>query len=138
VLGGQIQYYRLYMLLLGVFGGSAALLAAIGIYGVMAFSIAQRRREIGIRMALGAGGGDVVRLIGKQALVMVALGLVIGLAGSFALTRFIASALWNVEPTDPLTFALVSVFLAVVALMACIVPTRQAANVDPTIALRSD
>lgn len=137
-LSAQVQYMRLNVLLLGVFGGSAAVLAAVGIYGVMAFSIAQRRREIGIRMALGADRYDVLRLVGRQALAMIALGLAVGLAGSLALTRILATALWNVTPTDPPTFTAVSLFLASIALLASLVPTRQATRVDPTLAIRTE
>jgi putative ABC transport system permease protein len=89
-------------------------------------------------MALGANTSDVLRMVGRQALWLIAIGLALGLAGSFALTRLIASALWGVTATDPATFAGVSVFLALVALIACFIPTRQAAGVDPTIALRSE
>lgn len=137
-LSDQVQYTRLYVLLLVVFGGSAALLAAVGIYGVMSFSIAQRRREIGIRMALGASQHAVLRLVARQALTMIGLGLLLGLAGSLGLTRLLKSALWNVEPTDPFTFAAVSLFLALIALIACIVPTRQATRVDPAVAVRTE
>ena len=137
-LSDEVQYTRLYMLLLGLFGGVAAVLAAVGIYGVMSFSIAQRRREIGIRMALGADQGAVLRLVGLQALTMIASGLLLGLAGALVLTRVIAFALWNVRPTDPFTFAAVSLFLALIALAACVVPTRQATRVDPAVAVRSE
>jgi putative ABC transport system permease protein len=132
----QVQYIRLYILLLGIFGGIAAVLAAIGIYGVMAYSVAERTREIGIRMALGAGGRDVLALVARQALILISLGLLLGLAGSFALTRVIKSALVGVTPTDPATYTAVSLALAVVALLACFIPTRRAVAVDPTVALR--
>lgn len=132
----QVQYLRLYILLLGVFGAIAAVLAAIGIYGVMAYSVAERTREIGIRMALGAGARDVLGLIVRQALILISLGLVIGLAGSFALTRVIKSALYGVTATDPATFIGVSLLLTLVALLACLIPTRRAVAVDPTVALR--
>jgi putative ABC transport system permease protein len=134
----QIQGLRLSMLLFSIFGGSAALLAAIGIYGVMAFSIAQRRHEMGLRVALGATGGDVMRLIGRQALLMVALGLALGLAGSLALTGVIENALWNVEPNDPATFASVSFFLAAIAIVASYIPARRATKIDPLVALRHE
>ncbi|HYR90626.1 MAG TPA: ABC transporter permease [Terriglobia bacterium] len=134
----QVQYVRLYVLLLGVFGAIAAVLAAVGIYGVMASSVAQRKHEIGIRMALGASSAQVLTMVVRQALILIAIGLVLGLAGSFALTRIIASALWGVTATDPATFAGVSLFLVLVALIACFIPTRQAARVDPASALRSD
>lgn len=132
----QVQYLRLYILLLGIFGGVAAVLAAIGIYGVMAYSVAERTREIGIRMALGASGREVLALVARQALLVVSIGLVLGLAGSFALTRVIKSALVGVTPTDPATYAAVSLALAAVAFLACLVPTRRAVTVDPTVALR--
>jgi predicted permease len=135
-LSDQVQFMRLYMLLLGLFGSSAAILAAVGIYGVMSFSVAQRRREIGIRMALGANRHAVVRLVGGRALRMIGLGLMLGLAGALLLTRLLEFTLWNVRPTDPLTFAAVSLFLALIALVACIVPTRQATGVDPAVAVR--
>jgi ABC-type antimicrobial peptide transport system permease subunit len=137
-LSREIQYTMLYMVLLGVFGGTAAILAAVGIYGVMSFSIAQRRREIGVRMALGADQRSVLGLVGKQALSMITLGLALGLAGSLALTRLLESSLWNVKPTDPLTFAAVSVFLGAIALVACVAPTREATRVDPADAVRAE
>jgi putative ABC transport system permease protein len=132
----QVQSLRLYILLLGAFGAIAAVLAAIGIYGVMAYSVAERTREIGIRMALGAGGREVLRLVVRQALILIAIGLGLGLAGSFALTRMVQSALYGVTATDPATFTGVSLLLIVVALIACLVPTRRAVRVDPTVALR--
>ena len=132
----QVQYQRLYILLLGIFGAIAAVLSAIGIYGVMAFAVAERTREIGIRMALGAGGRDVLGLVLRQALILVAIGLGLGLAASFALTRMIQSALYGVTATDPATFTGVSLLLTVVALFACLVPMRRAVRVDPTVALR--
>jgi len=132
----QVQYLRLYILLLGIFGAIAAVLAAIGIYGVMAYSVAERTREIGIRMALGAGGRDVLRLVVRQALILIAIGLGLGLAGSFALTRVIQNSLYGVTATDPATFGGVSLLLTLVALFACLVPTRRAVRVDPTVALR--
>jgi putative ABC transport system permease protein len=134
----QVRYFRLYVLMLGVFGAIAAVLAAIGIYGVMAYNVAQRTHEIGIRMALGASTRAVLGMVVRQALWLIAIGLALGLAGSFALTRLIESALWGVSARDPLTFVGVSVFLALVALVACFIPTRQAAGVDPTVALRSE
>ena len=137
-LSDEVQYTRLYMLLLGLFGGAAAILAVVGIYGVMSFSIAQRRREIGIRMALGANQAAVLRLVGRQALSMIGLGLLLGLVGALALTRVLEFVLWNVRPTDPLTFAAVSLFLALIAFVACIVPARQATRVDPAVAVRSE
>jgi putative ABC transport system permease protein len=132
----QIQFVRLYVLLLGIFGGVAAVLAAIGIYGVMAYSVAERTREIGIRMALGAGARDVLALVMRQALLLIGIGLVAGIAASFALTRVIKTALYEVTPTDPATFIAVALSLTAVALIACFIPTRRAVEVDPTVALR--
>jgi len=132
----QVQYVRLYVLLLGIFGAIAAGLAAIGIYGVMAYSVAERTREIGIRMALGASAGDVFKLVVFHALILLSIGLCLGLAGAFALTRYLQSALYEVTATDPSTFIAVSLLLALVALIACLVPTRRAVSVNPTVALR--
>ena len=132
----QTQYLRLYILLLGIFGSIAAVLAAIGIYGVMAYSVAERTREIGIRMALGADSSDVLKMVMRHALLLVGLGLTFGLAGSLALTRLIKSGLYGVTATDPATYFAISVLLIVVAMIACFIPTRRAVRVDPTIALR--
>jgi putative ABC transport system permease protein len=135
-LAEQIQYPRYYSMLLGLFAMVATALAAIGIYGVMAYAVAQRTREIGIRMALGAGGSDVLKLVLGQAMILIACGLGLGLGGAIALTRYLSSELWEVKATDPVTFASVSMVLAVVAIFACLIPTRRAVNVDPTVALR--
>jgi putative ABC transport system permease protein len=132
----QVQYVRLYVMLLSIFGAIAAGLAAIGIYGVMAYSVAERTREIGIRMALGASIRDVLRLVVLQALLLLAIGLTLGLAGSFALTRYLKSALYEVTATDPATYIGVSLLLTAVAVVACLVPTRRAVSVNPTVALR--
>jgi putative ABC transport system permease protein len=132
----QVQYVRIYVLLLGIFGVIAAGLAAIGIYGVMAYSVAERTREIGIRMALGANATDIFRTVVLHALILLAIGLTLGLTGSFALTRYLKSALYEVTATDPSTFIAVSILLTVVALIACLVPTRRAVSVEPTVALR--
>ena len=132
----QVQYLRLYILLLGIFGAVAAVLAAIGIYGVMAYSVAERTREIGIRVALGAGGREVLALVARQAAIVISIGLALGLAGSFALTRLLKSALVGVTATDSATYTAVSFALAAVAVLACLVPARRAIAVDPTIALR--
>jgi putative ABC transport system permease protein len=135
-LNDQSRGMELYATLLAIFGVAAGLLAALGIYGVMAYTVAQRTREIGIRMALGAGGARVMRLVTMRALILIAIGLVIGLGGAFGLTRVLASELYEVSPTDPLTFTFVTIGVAVVALVACLIPTRRAMSVDPTIALR--
>jgi putative ABC transport system permease protein len=135
-LGQQARGMELYASLLGIFGGTAGLLAALGIYGVMAFTVAQRTREIGIRMALGAGGARVFRLVTRRALILIAVGLAAGVAGAMGLTRLLASELFEVSPTDPLTFTVVTIAVAIVALVACWIPTRRAVRVDPTVALR--
>jgi putative ABC transport system permease protein len=123
-------------MLLGLFSGVALVLASVGIYGVMAYAVAQRTREIGIRMALGAGRSEVMKLIVRQAILLVAGGLVLGLTGAKALTRYLSSELWEVTPTDPVTLGAVSVLLVSVAVIACMVPALRAIRVDPTIALR--
>ena len=127
---------RFLAILLATFSGIALFLAAIGIYGVMAYSVAQRTQEIGVRMALGARPLHVLRLVFKQSLVMLAIGTVIGLVGAFALTRLMSTLLFEVTATDPLTYLSVVGLLAVVALLACYIPARRAAKVDPLIALR--
>jgi putative ABC transport system permease protein len=120
------------------FALTATLLAAIGIYGVLAYSVSQRSREIGIRFALGARVLEIVMLVGRRALTILSLGVATGLTGSLMLTRLLQSQLWNVEPTDPATFAGVSVLLVLVALLAAFFPIRRAASVDPTVALRCE
>ncbi|MGH9647524.1 MAG: ABC transporter permease [Bryobacteraceae bacterium] len=134
----QVSGQRVYMLLLSVFGVIAAVLAAVGIYGVMAYAVTQRTREIGIRMALGATSSSVMTLIVKQALILVFIGLILGIAGAFALTRFLANELYGVTATDPTTFIAVSAGLVAVAVLASLIPTRRAVSVDPTVALRHE
>jgi putative ABC transport system permease protein len=121
---------------LSVFAGIALLLAVIGIYGVMSYSVNQRTHEIGIRMALGAQPGDVVRRVLRQGVVLAALGIAIGTLGSFAMARGMGTLLHEVSPTDPLTFVAVAVTLAAVAMLGSWLPARRAAAVDPVVALR--
>jgi putative ABC transport system permease protein len=132
----QAQYPRYYSMLLGLFAAVATGLAAVGIYGVMAYAVEQRTREIGIRIALGAAGWDVFRMIAGQALIVIALGVAVGLAGAISLTRFLSSEIWEVRAGDPATFAGVTTLLMAIAVLACIVPARRAVRVEPTTALR--
>ncbi|HJP92346.1 MAG TPA: ABC transporter permease [Pyrinomonadaceae bacterium] len=127
---------RFNMSLLTLFAGLALLLAAIGIYGLMSYIVTQRTQEIGIRMALGARSYDVLKLIIRNGLTLVILGVVFGLAGAFALTRLMVTLLFGVTPTDSLTIALVSIVLIAVAVVACFIPARRATKVDPLVALR--
>src|SRR6185295_17607675 len=129
---------RLLAQLLGVFAGLALLLAAIGAYGVLSYMVTERRREIGIRMALGAGRQSVLRLVLSQGLGLTLVGVGGGLAVAFTMNRVLASLLFGVRPTDPVTIAGVIGLIATVALIACYLPARSATRVDPMIVLRDE
>jgi ABC-type antimicrobial peptide transport system permease subunit len=129
---------RLNAILLAVFAAVAMLIAAIGIYGVLAYSVNQRTREIGLRMALGAPRVQVLRLIMREGMTVGAIGIGAGLAGALALSRVLASLVFDVPVRDPLTYVAVAAALALVALAACVIPARKASRVDPMVALRCD
>jgi putative ABC transport system permease protein len=134
--GESVAPQRLNLMLLSIFAGIAFVLAIVGIYGVMSYAVTQRTHEIGIRMAIGAQPRDVFRMILGQGMLLTMIGMVAGLAGAFALTRLMATMLFSIKPTDPLTFAVVAVLLVAVALIACYIPGRRATKVDPVNSLR--
>ena len=121
-----------------IFGLVAMVLASVGIYGVMSFSVNQRQKEFGVRMALGAHSPRILRMVLRQGLKFTALGLGIGVATAYALTRYMQSLLFGVKATDPLTFAAIALLLIAVALVACWIPARRATKVDPMVALRAE
>jgi putative ABC transport system permease protein len=127
---------RFWLRLLGLFGGLAVFLATVGIYSVIAYAVEQRAREFSIRTALGAGRRDIIRLVVREGLIVTVIGLVVGIGAAFALTRLIASQLYGITPTDPLTIAIVVLLLTAVAMAACVIPARHAARADPLKALR--
>jgi putative ABC transport system permease protein len=137
IVAGAVARQRFSMLLLGIFAGLALILAAVGIYGLMSYTVAQQTREIGIRIALGAKRSDVLVMTIKQALKLVGIGLVCGLVVAFALTRVMASLLFGISATDPLTFVSIALVLLAVAVLASYLPALRATRIDPMLALRA-
>jgi len=138
VLMENVSQPRFYTLLLSIYAGLALLLAGTGLYAVLAYAVNQRRQEIGIRMALGAGAGGVLRMVLKEAMRLIGAGVVIGLAGSWGLTRFIRSQLYQTAPADPAIFTIAPLLMILIAALAAWIPARRAMRVDPAIALRSE
>jgi putative ABC transport system permease protein len=138
ILAKSIAQQNFITVLLALFGGIALLLASIGIYGVMSYTVQQRTGEMGIRIALGAGTRELLRLVIGHGLLLAGVGLVIGLAASLGLTRLMSSLLYGVKPTDLITFVAVPAILAAVAALACYIPARRATRVDPIVALRCE
>jgi putative ABC transport system permease protein len=130
--------FRLFGYMFGIFGLAALFLAGIGVYGVLSFSVSQRTQEMGVRIALGAQRSDVLRLVVRQGVVLAGIGILFGVTGAFGVTRVIRSLLYNVTPTDPLSFAGVAIFLTAIAFLASYLPARRATRVDPIVALRND
>jgi len=138
ILSNEVTVPRLYAVLVGVFATLAVALAAIGIYGVMAYGVAQRTREIGIRMALGARGRQVMRLVLGRTVMHTAAGITVGIVGATLLTRYLQTLLFGITPLDPLTFAGAGIVFALVAVVAAYIPARHATAVDPLVALRCE
>jgi putative ABC transport system permease protein len=138
VMAEELTSSRQYMLLLGVFAGVAAVLALVGISGLVAYGVGQRTHEIGIRRALGASAGAVLKLVLRQGLILTAIGIIVGVVVSLGATQVLETLLWGVSPTDPITFTFVAVGLVTAALLACYMPARRALTIDPTIALHAE
>jgi putative ABC transport system permease protein len=138
IVSDSIADVRLQTILLGAFAALALLLASVGLYGVISYSVEQRRREVGVRLALGAHSGSVLRLVLGQGLRLTTVGLVAGLGGALVLTRYLETLLYEVQPTDPGVFAAVFGVLIATAVSACVVPARRAIRVDPAIVLREE
>jgi putative ABC transport system permease protein len=137
ILSDSIARERLFMLVLGIFSTVAFVLAAVGVYGVINYLVTQRTHEIGVRLALGAQRRDVLRLIIRQGMAPALIGVSLGIAGSFALTRVLSQLLYGVSPTDPETFTAISLLISGVALLASYIPARRASKIDPIVALRN-
>ncbi len=138
LVASSLTRQRFYAILLGLFAAIATVLGAIGIYGVLAYAVGQRTQEIGIRMALGAERGAVLRMVLRRGIVLAAIGIVLGLAGAAGLTRYLSGMLFDLTPLDPPTYAAVAILFAAVALIASYLPARRATQVDPVVALRHD
>jgi putative ABC transport system permease protein len=138
LVAASLTRQRFYAILLGLFAAIAAVLGAIGIYGVLAYTVGQRRQEIGIRMALGAERGTVLRMVLRRGIVLLTIGIAIGLAGAAGLTRYLSGMLFDLTPLDPATYAAVALLFAVAALVASYLPAHRATQVDPAVALRCD
>ena len=138
VMSAELTSWRQYLWLLGAFAGIAAVLALVGVYGLIAYGVGQRTNEIGIRRALGASAGSVLRLVLRQGFILTACGIGAGVATSVVATRVLEGLLWGVSPTDPVTFSLVAIGLGAAGLLACYVPARRALAIDPMIALRTE
>jgi putative ABC transport system permease protein len=130
--------FRLFGFMFGIFGAAALFLAGIGVYGVLSFSVSQRTQEMGVRIALGAQRANVLRLVVRQGVTLAMIGVLVGMVGAFGITRVIASLLYNVTPTDPVSFGGVAIFLTVIAFLASYLPARRAMSVDPVVALRNE
>ncbi len=138
LLSNSVAWRRFQMLLLGVFAAVALVIATVGIYGVISYAVSQQKHEIGIRMALGAQASDVLRMVIWRGMSLALIGVALGLAAAFALTRVMKNLLFEVSPTDPMTFMLIALLLIVVALIASYIPARRATKVDPLQALRHE
>jgi ABC-type antimicrobial peptide transport system permease subunit len=130
--------FELFGWMFAIFGGLAIFLASVGLYGVLAYSVSQRTQELGVRMALGASAETVRRMVLRQGLRLAAVGIALGLAGALGITRVIGTLLYNVTPTDPLSFGLVAALLTGIAALASYLPARRATRVDPSVALRGE
>jgi len=138
LVGRSVAPQRFNMSLLGLFAALGLVLATVGIYGVIAYGVSQRTHEIGLRMALGAQARDVMKMVVRQGMTLAMIGVAAGLIASYALTRLMKTLLFGVSATDPLTFIVIALSLGLIALLACWIPARRAAKVDPMIALRCE